>query len=50
MKRWLERLGAMARVAVICGTVAWLVLMTSSPQAPDAAMPSDTRTGTTSGM
>lgn len=39
MKRWLERLGAIARVAAICGTVAWLVLMTSSPQVPDAAHP-----------
>ncbi|MGX1322595.1 hypothetical protein AB7M17_006048 [Bradyrhizobium sp. USDA 377] len=39
MKRWLQRLGRVARVAAICGTVAWLVLLTSSPQAPDAAHP-----------
>ncbi|MDA9399239.1 hypothetical protein XH79_10825 [Bradyrhizobium sp. CCBAU 45389] len=39
MKRWLQRLGKVARVAAICGTVAWLVLLTSSPQAPDAAHP-----------
>ena len=39
MKRWLLRLGKVARVAAICGTVAWLVLLTSSPQAPDAAHP-----------
>ena len=39
MKRWLQRLGRIARVAAICGTVAWLVLLTSSPQAPDAAHP-----------
>lgn len=37
MMRWLQRLGWIARVAAICGTVAWLVLLTSSPQAPDAA-------------
>ncbi|MFK4498841.1 hypothetical protein ABIF86_003132 [Bradyrhizobium japonicum] len=39
MKRWLQRLGKIARVAAICGTVAWLVLLTSSPQQPDAAHP-----------
>ena len=39
MTRWLQRLGKIARVAAICGTVAWLVLLTSSPQAPDAAHP-----------
>lgn len=39
MKSWLQRLGKVARVAAICGTVAWLVLLTSSPQAPDAAHP-----------
>ncbi|MFK4724902.1 hypothetical protein E4K65_07970 [Bradyrhizobium niftali] len=39
MKRWLQRIGEIARVAAICGTVAWLVLLTSSPQAPDAAHP-----------
>lgn len=39
MKRWLQRLGKVARVAAICGTVAWLVLLTSSPQVPDAAHP-----------
>ncbi|WFU21342.1 hypothetical protein QA649_24880 [Bradyrhizobium sp. CB1717] len=39
MKRWLQRLGKVARVAALCGTVAWLVLLTSSPQAPDAAHP-----------
>lgn len=39
MKRWLQRLGTTARVAALCGTVAWLVLVTSSPQAPDAAHP-----------
>lgn len=37
MKRWLQRLGRIARVAALCGTVAWLVLLTSSPQQPDAA-------------
>lgn len=39
MKRWLQSIGEIARVAAICGTVAWLVLLTSSPQAPDAAHP-----------
>ena len=39
MKRWLQRLGKIARVAALCGTVAWLVLLTSSPQTPDAAHP-----------
>ena len=39
MKRWLQRIGEIARVAAICGTVAWLVLLTRSPQAPDAAHP-----------
>lgn len=39
MRCWLQRLGRIARVAAICGTVAWLVLLTSSPQAPDAAHP-----------
>ncbi|QOZ69100.1 hypothetical protein [Bradyrhizobium arachidis] len=39
MKRWLERLGRIATVAGICGTVAWLVLLASSPQQPDAAHP-----------
>lgn len=39
MKRWLQTLGKMARVAAICGTVAWLVLLTSSPQTPDADHP-----------
>ena len=37
MKRWLQRLGKIARVAALCGTVAWLVLLTVSPQQPDAA-------------
>ncbi|MGY8631759.1 hypothetical protein RAD15_04560 [Bradyrhizobium sp. 14AA] len=39
MKRWLQRLGKIARIAALCGTVAWLVLLTSSPQQPDAAHP-----------
>lgn len=39
MKLWLQRLGKVARVAAICGTVAWLVPLTSSPEAPDAAHP-----------
>ncbi|EJN15655.1 hypothetical protein PMI42_00672 [Bradyrhizobium sp. YR681] len=39
MKRWLQNLGKIARIAAICGTVAWLVLLTRSPQAPDAAHP-----------
>lgn len=39
MKRWLQRIGKIARVVAICGTVAWLVLLTSSPQQPDAAHP-----------
>ena len=39
MKRWLERLGRIARVAALCGTVAWLVLLTISPGQPDAAHP-----------
>jgi len=39
MRRWLQRIGQVARVAALCGTVAWLVLLTSSPQAPDAAHP-----------
>ncbi|WP_246773870.1 hypothetical protein [Bradyrhizobium diazoefficiens] len=37
--RWLQRLGRIARVAALCGTVAWLVLVTISPQEPDAAHP-----------
>jgi len=39
MKRWLQRLGKVARVAALCGTVAWLVLTTISPEVPDAAHP-----------
>lgn len=39
MKRWLQGLGKIARVAALCGTVAWLVLLTVSPQQPDAAHP-----------
>jgi hypothetical protein len=39
MTRWLQRLGKVARVAALCGTVAWLVLLTSSPQEPDAEHP-----------
>jgi hypothetical protein len=39
MKRWLQRLGKVARVAALCGTVVWLALVTISPQAPDAAHP-----------
>lgn len=50
MTRWLQRLGKIARVAALCGTVAWLVLVTISPQEPDAAHPSVTPTDTTSGM
>lgn len=32
----LPRIGKIARVGAICGTVAWLVLLTASPQEPDA--------------
>ncbi|MET3967043.1 MULTISPECIES: hypothetical protein [Bradyrhizobium] len=39
MKRWLQRLGKIARIAALCGTIAWLVLLTISPQQPDAAHP-----------
>jgi hypothetical protein len=39
MMRWLQRLGKIARVLALCGTVAWLVLLTSSPEMPDAAHP-----------
>ncbi|MGY8705100.1 hypothetical protein RAD16_05075 [Bradyrhizobium sp. 18BD] len=39
MKSWLERLGRIARVAGLCGTVAWLALLTISPGQPDAAHP-----------
>jgi hypothetical protein len=39
MTRWLQRLGKIARVLALCGTLAWLVLLTSSPEAPDAAHP-----------
>ncbi|HEV2156338.1 hypothetical protein [Bradyrhizobium sp.] len=39
MKSWLERLGRIARVAALCGTVAWLMLLTISPGQPDAAHP-----------
>lgn len=37
MKRWLQRLGKVARVAALCGTVIWLALVTMSPGEPDAA-------------
>lgn len=39
MTRWLQRIGKIAKWAAIGGTVAWLVLMTNSPQSPDAAHP-----------
>lgn len=39
MKRWLEKLGKTARIAGLCGTVAWLALLTISPGQPDAAHP-----------
>jgi hypothetical protein len=39
MKRWLQRFGSISRIAAICGTVAWLVLLTCSPQEPDASHP-----------
>ena len=39
MTRWLRRLGRIAWVAAICGTVAWLGLVTISPGEPDAAHP-----------
>ncbi|OPY95800.1 hypothetical protein A5906_07485 [Bradyrhizobium sacchari] len=39
MKRWLQKLGKVARVAALCGTIAWLMLLTISPQVPDAAHP-----------
>lgn len=39
MKRRLQRLGHLARIAALCGTVAWLVLLTISPGQPDAAHP-----------
>lgn len=35
----LQRIGRIARIGAICGTVAWLVLLTASPQVPDAAHP-----------
>ncbi|MBR0775348.1 hypothetical protein JQ625_10945 [Bradyrhizobium diazoefficiens] len=39
MKLWLQRLGKIARVVALCGTLAWLVLTTISPHEPDAAHP-----------
>lgn len=39
MKRWLQRLGRVVRVAALCGTVVWLALVTMSPGEPDAAHP-----------
>lgn len=39
MRRWLHRLGQIARVGALCGTVAWLALTTISPREPDAAHP-----------
>ena len=39
MKRWLRRLGRLAWVAALCGTVTWLALTTISPHEPDAAHP-----------
>ncbi|QOZ48814.1 hypothetical protein XH89_20925 [Bradyrhizobium sp. CCBAU 53340] len=39
MKRWLRRLGRMTWIAALCGTVAWLALVTISPHEPDAAHP-----------
>jgi hypothetical protein len=36
---WIQRLGKIARIAAICGTVAWLALLTISPQEPDASHP-----------
>jgi len=39
MLHWLERIGRIAKVAVLCGTVAWLALMANSPGRPDAAHP-----------
>lgn len=35
----LQRIGKIARVGAICGTVAWLVLLTASPREPDGAHP-----------
>jgi hypothetical protein len=39
MTRWLRRIGKIARVVALCGTVVWLVLTTISPHEPDAAHP-----------
>ena len=39
MKRWLEGLGKFARIAGVCGTVVWLVLLTNASSQPDAAHP-----------
>lgn len=39
MKRWLRRLGRIAWVAALCGTIAWLALVTISPHEPDDAHP-----------
>ena len=37
MKRWLRRLGRIAWGVALCGTIAWLALVTISPHEPDAA-------------
>jgi hypothetical protein len=39
MKRWLQKLGGIARVAALCGAVAWLLLIESAPREPDASHP-----------
>jgi len=39
MKRWQRRLGRIAWIAALCGTVALLALMAISPGEPDAAHP-----------
>lgn len=39
MKHWIERIGKIAKAAVLCGTVAWLVLLTNASQQPDPAHP-----------
>lgn len=39
MLHWLDKIGRIAKVAVLCGTVVWLVLMANSSSQPDAAHP-----------
>jgi len=39
MKRWLQILGRIARIAALCGAITWLFLLESAPRAPDASHP-----------